>query len=69
VSFVDRQEVSARIQQEKQVEMRRMRDSFQHRDVDSNSSPRQQKSAHQVKLLKECEVLTSSIYCHHFMEK
>jgi hypothetical protein len=56
LSYVDRQEVSARIQQEKQLaaleaqqaEMQRKRDSPQHRDIHRSSSPGQQKSADQV---------------------
>lgn len=55
--YVGRQEVSARIQQEKQLaaleaqqaEMQRKRDSPQHRDIHRSSSPGQQKSTDQVK--------------------
>lgn len=59
--------MSARIQQEKQLaakqaEMLRKRESSQHRDVECNPSPSQQKSEDQVRLLKECGVLTDSIY-------
>lgn len=62
--------MSARIQQEKQLaalaakqaEKLRKRESLQHRDVERNPSPSQQKSEDQVRLLKECGVLTDSIY-------
>jgi len=62
--------VSARIQQEKQLaaiaakqaEMLWKRESSQHRDVERNPSPSQQKSEDQVRLLKDCGVLSDSIY-------
>jgi hypothetical protein len=62
--------VSARIQQEKQLaalaakqaEMLWKKESSQHRDIECNPSPSQQKSEDQVRLLKECGVLTDSIY-------
>lgn len=62
--------MSARIQQEKQLaalaakqaEMLQKRESSQHRDVKRNPSPSQQKSEDQVRLRKECGVLTDSIY-------
>jgi hypothetical protein len=62
--------VSARIQQEKhlaalaakQADMLRKRESSQHRDFERNPSPSQQKSEDQVRLLKECVVLSESIY-------
>lgn len=59
--------MSARIQQEKQLaakqaEMLRKREFSQHRDVERNPSPSQQKSEDQVRLLKDCGVLSDSIY-------
>lgn len=56
LSSVNRQEVSARIQQEKQLaaleahqaEMQRKRDSPQRKDIHRSSSPGQHKSADQV---------------------
>jgi hypothetical protein len=69
--------VSARIQQEKQLaalaakqaETLRKRESSQHRDVERNPSPSQQKSEDQVRLLKEYGVLTDSIHLPHFERK
>jgi hypothetical protein len=63
--------VSARIQQEKQLaalraakqaEMPWKRESSQHRDVERYPSPSQQKSEDQVRLLRDCRVLTDFIY-------
>lgn len=69
--------MAARIEQEKQLaaleaqqaDMLRKRDFPQHRDVDRNPSPSQQKSVDQVMLLKQCGVTTDSIYCPHFQRK
>ena len=62
--------MSARIQQEKQLaalaakqaEMLWKRESSQHRDVERYPSPSQQKSEDQVRLLRECGVLTDLIF-------